>query len=53
MDVAVLLVGCSDAKTAETTATRLVEERLAACGNVTGPVASVCRWKEHAGSPPN
>lgn len=40
-----LLVTCPDPRVAESIARALVEERLAACGNVVGPVTSVYRWK--------
>jgi len=45
MDVCVLLVTCPDPRVAESIARALVEERLAACGNVLGPLTSVYRWK--------
>jgi periplasmic divalent cation tolerance protein len=41
----VVLVTCSDADEAERIASCLVEERLAACANVAGPIQSVFRWK--------
>jgi periplasmic divalent cation tolerance protein len=41
----ILFVTCPDAKVAEAIARDLVERRLAACGNITGPVTSVYRWK--------
>ena len=40
-----LLVSCPNAKVAEAIARHLVDEKLAACGNVTAPVRSVYRWK--------
>lgn len=43
--VAVALVTCPDEATALSLARALVEERLAACVNVTGRVRSVYRWK--------
>jgi len=42
---AMLVVTCPDVRTAESIARRLVEERLAACGNVMAPVTSIYRWK--------
>ena len=48
----VTLTGCCqvtttlpDREVAQNLARRLVEERLAACAQVEGPVASVYRWK--------
>ena len=41
----ILFVTCPDAKVAEAIARRLVDKRLAACGNITAPVTSVYRWK--------
>jgi periplasmic divalent cation tolerance protein len=43
--VAVLVTAGSDQE-AETIASRLVEERLAACVNIVGPIRSVYRWEE-------
>jgi periplasmic divalent cation tolerance protein len=45
MECSLLVVTCPDPGTAESIARRLVEERLAACGNVTTPVTSIYRWK--------
>ncbi len=45
MDVCVLMVMCPDRQAAESIARALVEDGLAACGNVVGPVTSVYRWK--------
>jgi periplasmic divalent cation tolerance protein len=43
----VVLVTCRSAKEAERIARSLVEERLAACGNILrSPVRSIYRWKE-------
>jgi periplasmic divalent cation tolerance protein len=41
----VVLMTASDRDEAERIATALVEERLAACVNVLGPVRSTYRWK--------
>ncbi len=41
----VLIVTCPNSRVAVSIARRLVNERLAACGNVTAPVTSVYRWK--------
>lgn len=40
-----VLVTCPDRASAETIARALVEERLAACANIGGWVASIYRWK--------
>jgi periplasmic divalent cation tolerance protein len=40
-----VLITCPDRRTAETIARACVEERLAACANISGPIASVYRWK--------
>jgi len=45
MDFAVVLVTTPDADTAARIARALVEERLAACGNVVDGVRSIYRWK--------
>jgi len=46
-DKLVVLVTCRSAKEAERIARRLVETRLAACGNILrSPVRSIYRWKE-------
>jgi periplasmic divalent cation tolerance protein len=45
MDYAMIVVTCPSPDVAESIARRLVDERLAACGNVTAPVTSVYRWK--------
>ncbi len=45
--VIVVLVTVSSEQEAETIATALLEERLAACVNVTGPVRSLYRWEGH------
>jgi periplasmic divalent cation tolerance protein len=43
----VVLVTCRSAKEAERIARRLVQARLAACGNIVrSPVRSIYRWKE-------
>ena len=45
-DKIVVLVTCESAKQARTIARALVEQRLAACGNVVeAPVRSIYRWK--------
>lgn len=44
-DVAVVLVTCPDEATAGSIARTLVEERLAACVNVTAEVRSIYRWR--------
>jgi periplasmic divalent cation tolerance protein len=44
-DVAVVLVACPDEETGGTIARALVEERLAACVNVTREVSSIYRWQ--------
>lgn len=44
-DAVVVLVACPDEPTATSIARALVEERLAACVNVTGEVRSVYRWQ--------
>ena len=44
-DARVVLVAAPDAETARSIARTLVEERLAACGNVVSGVTSVYRWK--------
>ncbi len=41
----VVLVTVGSEREAETIATALIEERLAACVNVTGPVRSLYRWE--------
>ena len=43
--VRVVLTTCPDEETARRIARTLVEERLAACGNVVPGVASVYRWE--------
>lgn len=43
--VRVVLTTCPDAATAEGIARALVEERLAACGNVVPGVTSIYRWQ--------
>jgi periplasmic divalent cation tolerance protein len=46
-DKVVVLVTCRSAKEAERIARRLVQTRLAACGNILrSPVRSIYRWKE-------
>jgi periplasmic divalent cation tolerance protein len=46
-DKLVVLVTCRSAKEAERIASRLVQTRLAACGNILrSPVRSIYRWKE-------
>jgi periplasmic divalent cation tolerance protein len=44
-DRILVLVTCATAEEAGTIAERLVEERLAACATVAGPVQSVFRWQ--------
>jgi periplasmic divalent cation tolerance protein len=45
-DKIVVLVTCGSAKEAQRIARALVEQRLAACGNMLeGPVRSIYRWK--------
>jgi len=45
-DKIVVLVTCASARQARAIARRLVEQRLAACGNVVeAPVRSIYRWK--------
>ena len=41
----VILVTAGSEKEAETIATTLVNERLAACVNITSPVRSIYRWE--------
>lgn len=41
----VALTAAPDARTARRIAKKVVEERLAACVNIVGPVKSVFRWK--------
>lgn len=43
--VVVALVTCPDEATAVSIARALVEERLAACVNVGGPIRSIYRWR--------
>ena len=44
-DIVLILTTVPDDDRAETLARALVEERLAACVNVQGPMVSVYRWK--------
>ena len=44
-DFVVVLVTAGDAGEAERIGRTLVEERLAACANVVGPIRSVYRWQ--------
>src|SRR6185503_13123736 len=44
-DIVLVLTTCPDDDRAATLARALVEERLAACVNVHGPMMSVYRWK--------
>lgn len=44
-DKIVVLVTCGSAEEASRIAQALVEEKLAACVNVTGPVRSIYRWE--------
>lgn len=44
-DKVVVLVTCGSSEEAERIARALVEERLAACVNVSGPVRSLYRWE--------
>jgi periplasmic divalent cation tolerance protein len=47
MDTIVVLVTCGSLREARTIARKLVERRLAACGNVVeAPVRSIYRWKD-------
>ena len=41
MEYSLLIVTCPDARTATSIARRLVADRLAACGNVTGTVGTL------------
>jgi periplasmic divalent cation tolerance protein len=43
--IRLVLTTCPDATTAEEIARELVEERLAACGNVVPGLTSIYRWK--------
>lgn len=45
-DVRIVVVTTPDADTARTIARALVEERLAACGNIVPGIASIYRWQE-------
>jgi periplasmic divalent cation tolerance protein len=45
IDVVLILTTVPDDARAETLARTLVEERLAACVNVHGPMTSIYRWK--------
>jgi periplasmic divalent cation tolerance protein len=45
-DVVVVLVTVGDEQEGAALATVLVEERLAACGNVVGPIRSIYRWQD-------
>ena len=38
-------INCPDRQTAERIAGACVEERLAACANILGPISSIYRWK--------
>jgi len=40
-----VLVTCPDRATAETIARACIDERLAACANIGGEIASIYRWK--------
>lgn len=44
-DIRIVFVMAGDAAEAEKIARSLVEERLAACANIVGPVRSIYRWK--------
>ena len=44
-DKVVVLVTCGSSEEAERIARALVEARLAACVNITGPVRSIYRWE--------
>jgi periplasmic divalent cation tolerance protein len=44
-DACVVLVTCASEAAAEALATSLVEERLAACGNIVPGVRSIYRWQ--------
>lgn len=41
----VVLVTCPDPDSADTMVSRLVEERVVACGNILGGVTSIYRWQ--------
>ena len=45
MDLIFCYVTCADREEAQTIARAMVEERLAACGNVLGGMRSVYRWQ--------
>lgn len=44
-DKVLVLSNCGSAEEAERIARRLVDLRLAACANISGPVRSIYRWK--------
>jgi periplasmic divalent cation tolerance protein len=44
-DALLVLSTCPDAETAQRIARGLVEERVAACVNIVGPITSVYRWR--------
>lgn len=44
-EAVVVLIACPDEPTATSIARTLVEERLAACANVSGEVRSIYRWR--------
>jgi periplasmic divalent cation tolerance protein len=45
-DVVVVLVTVADEQEGAALATALVEAKLAACGNVVGPIRSIYRWED-------
>jgi periplasmic divalent cation tolerance protein len=45
-DTLLVVSTCPDAETAQRLARALVEQRLAACVNIVGPVTSVYRWRD-------
>lgn len=44
-DYAAVLVTCPDERVAAKIASTVVSERLAACGQIVGPIRSIYRWK--------
>ena len=45
MKTCIVLVSCPEAKTAETVATALINEKLAACVNILHGMTSIYRWQ--------
>jgi periplasmic divalent cation tolerance protein len=45
VDIVSIEINCPDAATAAAIAERLIEQRLAACANIHGPIDSIYRWK--------